>query len=70
MLHRDAGKIEQRSQLLALARCNKKKEDHGGVFMTRQGANSFFLTKITKVEIILKVFFESSTSTKQEFIGY
>ena len=40
-LHRDAGKIEQRSQLLVLARSDKAKEDQEGVFMIHQGANFF-----------------------------
>lgn len=69
MLHRDAGKIEQRSQLLVLARSDKAKEDQEGVFMTHQGAN-FFLTKIMKVKIISIVSFESSFSTREESVDH
>ncbi|OXB60526.1 hypothetical protein ASZ78_002157 [Callipepla squamata] len=36
----DAGKIEQRSQLLVLARSDKAKEDQEGVFMTHQGLSN------------------------------
>lgn len=68
-MHRDAGKIEQRSQMLVLARSDKAKEDQEGVFMTPQGAN-FFLTKNNESEIISNVSFESSFSTREESVGH
>lgn len=68
MLHRDAGKIEQRSQLLVLARSDKAKEDQEGVFMTPRGAN--FFNKNNESEIISNVSFESSFSTREESVGH